>query len=79
VDAGAVRQATDREREVLALVGGRLSNDEIAARLVISTATAPTHVSLIMTKVGARDRRLARRARLRIRPGESPASLIPRG
>jgi DNA-binding NarL/FixJ family response regulator len=53
VDAGAVRQATDREREVLALVAGGLSNDEIAAQRVISTA--PTHVSLIMTKVGARD------------------------
>jgi DNA-binding NarL/FixJ family response regulator len=56
VDAGAVRQITDREREVLALVAGGLSNDEIAAHLVISTATARTHVSRIMTKVGARDR-----------------------
>lgn len=56
VDAGAVRQITDREREVLALVASGLSNDEIAAHLVISTATARTHVSRIMTKVGARDR-----------------------
>jgi DNA-binding NarL/FixJ family response regulator len=56
VDAGAVRQVTDREREVLALVAGGLSNDEIAEHLVISTATARTHVSRIMTKVGARDR-----------------------
>jgi DNA-binding NarL/FixJ family response regulator len=56
VDAGAVRQITEREREVLALVAGGLSNDEIAAHLVISTATARTHVSRIMTKVGARDR-----------------------
>lgn len=56
VDARAVRQITDREREVLALVAGGLSNDEIAGQLVISTATARTHVSRIMTKVGARDR-----------------------
>ena len=56
VDANAVRQVTEREREVLALVAGGLSNDEIAAHLVISTATARTHVSRIMTKVGARDR-----------------------
>ena len=56
VDTGAIRQVTDREREVLALVAGGLSNDEIAAHLVISTATARTHVSRIMTKIGARDR-----------------------
>ncbi|GHF09715.1 DNA-binding response regulator [Amycolatopsis deserti] len=56
VDTGAVRQITDREREVLALVAGGLSNDEIAAQLVISPATARTHVSRIMTKLGARDR-----------------------
>ncbi|KAA9166778.1 response regulator transcription factor [Amycolatopsis acidicola] len=56
VHAGAVTQVTEREREVLALVAGGLSNDEIAAHLVISTATARTHVSRIMTKVGARDR-----------------------
>jgi DNA-binding NarL/FixJ family response regulator len=56
VDTSAVRQITDREREVLALVAGGLSNDEIAAHLVISTATARTHVSRVMTKVGARDR-----------------------
>ncbi|TNC27350.1 response regulator [Amycolatopsis alkalitolerans] len=56
VDARAVGQITDREREVLALVAGGLSNDEIAEHLVISTATARTHVSRIMTKVGARDR-----------------------
>jgi DNA-binding NarL/FixJ family response regulator len=56
VDTNAVREVTDREREVLALVAGGLSNDEIAAQLVISTATARTHVSRIMTKIGARDR-----------------------
>jgi len=47
---------TDREREVLALVGGGLSNDEIAAELFISGATARTHVSRAMTKLYARDR-----------------------
>lgn len=47
---------TDREREVLALVGQGLSNDEIAARLVLSPLTAKTHVSRIMSKVAARDR-----------------------
>ncbi len=47
---------TDREREVLALVAAGLTNDEIAARLVLSPLTAKTHVSRIMTKVGARDR-----------------------
>lgn len=56
IDTSAIRQITDREREVLALVAGGLSNDEIAAHLVISTATARTHVSRIMTKIHARDR-----------------------
>jgi DNA-binding NarL/FixJ family response regulator len=47
---------TQREREVLALVGEGLSNQEIAARLVLSPATARTHVSRAMVKLGARDR-----------------------
>lgn len=47
---------TEREREVMVLVGEGLSNDEIAARLVISPATAKTHVSRAMVKLGARDR-----------------------
>jgi DNA-binding NarL/FixJ family response regulator len=47
---------TDREREVMALVAGGLSNDEIAGRLYLSPATARTHVSRAMIKLGARDR-----------------------
>ena len=47
---------TEREREVMVLVAGGLSNDEIAARLVISPATAKMHVSRAMVKLGARDR-----------------------
>jgi DNA-binding NarL/FixJ family response regulator len=47
---------TDREREVVALVGTGLSNDEIGARLIMSPATAKTHVSRAMIKIGARDR-----------------------
>src|SRR4051794_12809257 len=47
---------TEREREVEALVAAGLSNDEIAGELIISPATARTHVSRAMVKVGARDR-----------------------
>jgi DNA-binding NarL/FixJ family response regulator len=47
---------TDREREVVALVGQGLSNEEIATTLVISPATAKTHVSHAITKLAARDR-----------------------
>ncbi|MBV2365812.1 response regulator [Streptomonospora nanhaiensis] len=47
---------TDREREVLALVAEGLSNEEISRRLVVSPATAKTHVSRIMVKLGMRDR-----------------------
>jgi DNA-binding NarL/FixJ family response regulator len=47
---------TPREREVLALVGQGLSNDEIGAAMYLSPATARTHVSRAMTKLGARDR-----------------------
>ncbi|UPK75275.1 response regulator transcription factor [Nocardioidaceae bacterium SCSIO 66511] len=47
---------TEREREVLALLGQGLSNDEIGARLFLSPATARTHVSRAMGKLGARDR-----------------------
>jgi len=52
----AIGELTEREREVMGLVGLGLSNDEIAQRLVVSPATAKTHVSRIMIKLGARDR-----------------------
>jgi DNA-binding NarL/FixJ family response regulator len=47
---------TEREREIVALVGEGLSNGEIAERLVLSPATAKTHVSRAMTKLAVRDR-----------------------
>jgi DNA-binding NarL/FixJ family response regulator len=47
---------TEREKEIVGLVGEGLSNDEIAERLVVSPATARTHVSRSMIKLGARDR-----------------------
>ncbi|MBQ0866039.1 response regulator [Streptomyces smyrnaeus] len=49
-------ELTEREREVMALVGIGLSNEEIARRLVVSPLTAKTHVSRTMVKLGARDR-----------------------
>ncbi|MFE6738087.1 response regulator [Streptomyces tubercidicus] len=54
--AGALSALTEREREVMALVGIGLSNEEIARRLVVSPLTAKTHVSRTMVKLGARDR-----------------------
>jgi DNA-binding NarL/FixJ family response regulator len=51
-----LRRLTDREREVMALVAAGLSNDEIAERLVVSPATAKTHVSRAMRKLHAHDR-----------------------
>jgi DNA-binding NarL/FixJ family response regulator len=47
---------TDRERQVMVLVAEGLTNDEIAQRLIMSAATAKTHVSRAMIKLGARDR-----------------------
>lgn len=54
--ADSLAGLTEREREVMALVGIGLSNDEIARRLVVSPLTAKTHVSRTMVKLGARDR-----------------------
>jgi DNA-binding NarL/FixJ family response regulator len=47
---------TDREREVLRLVGLGMSNAEVAAALFITAGTAKTHVARLVTKLGARDR-----------------------
>jgi DNA-binding NarL/FixJ family response regulator len=54
--AAGVASLTEREREIVELVAAGLSNDEIAADLVVSPLTAKTHVSRAMIKLGARDR-----------------------
>jgi DNA-binding NarL/FixJ family response regulator len=51
-----IDELTAREREVMALVAGGLTNDDIAERLVVSPATAKTHVSRAMRKLHAHDR-----------------------
>ena len=56
VNAEALAQLTEREREVAGLAAYGMSNDEIAEHLAISPATAKTHVSRAMVKLGARDR-----------------------
>ncbi|TVT28392.1 response regulator transcription factor, partial [Amycolatopsis rhizosphaerae] len=56
VSSSALPVLTNREREVVALAARGLSNEDIAERLVISHATAKTHISRAMTKLRARDR-----------------------
>jgi DNA-binding NarL/FixJ family response regulator len=56
VNAGTLAQLTEREREVAGLAAYGMSNDEIAVALSISRATAKTHISRAMAKLGARDR-----------------------
>lgn len=51
-----VEGLTDRERQVVALVGAGMSNGEIADRLILSPATVKTHVNRSMTKLGVHDR-----------------------
>jgi DNA-binding NarL/FixJ family response regulator len=51
-----LKELTNREREAVALAAQGLSNDQIADRMVISPATAKTHIGRAMTKVHARDR-----------------------
>ncbi|NYF10924.1 DNA-binding NarL/FixJ family response regulator [Leifsonia sp. AK011] len=55
-DATILSAITEREREVLALVGRGMTNDEIGRELFLSPLTAKTHVSRIMSKLAARDR-----------------------
>ncbi len=55
-DPAALDALTEREREVVGLVGEGLNNEEIGARLFMSPATAKTHVSRAMIKLHARDR-----------------------
>ena len=54
--SAGLQELTNREREAVALVAQGLSNDQIAARMVISPLTAKTHINRAMTKVYARDR-----------------------
>jgi DNA-binding NarL/FixJ family response regulator len=76
-DRAVLSRLTEREREVLALVAEGLSNDEIAGRLFLSPLTTKTHVSRMMTKLGARDRAqlvvIAYESGLVV-PGGSPAA-----
>jgi DNA-binding NarL/FixJ family response regulator len=76
-DVPGLEALTEREREVMALVAGGLSNDEIAEHLVVSPATARTHVSRAMVKLRARDRAqlvvFAYESGL-VRPGDGPQS-----
>ena len=55
-DGTRIEELTEREREILAMVGKGLSNDEIADELVISPATVRTHVGRVMVKLDAHDR-----------------------
>lgn len=62
---------TPREREVLALLGAGLTNDEITARLHLSMSSVKTHVSNVLAKTGSRDRVQA--ALLALRAGLGPS------
>jgi DNA-binding NarL/FixJ family response regulator len=55
-DDTPLKQLTDRERDVVALVAKGMTNEEIGTRLFISPLTAKTHVNRAMLKLGARDR-----------------------
>ncbi|MFC7463888.1 response regulator [Brachybacterium sp. GCM10030252] len=55
-DTSVLDELTDREREVLTLMGRGFSNQEIAAELFVAEATVKTHVGRVLAKLGARDR-----------------------
>jgi DNA-binding NarL/FixJ family response regulator len=71
-------ELTEREREIMALVAQGLSNDQIAAQLLLSPLTVKTHVSRAMLKLSARDRAqlvvIAYQSGL-VAPGDNPGGL----
>lgn len=65
---GGIADVTAREKEVLALLGDRLTNREIADRLFISVRTVESHVSALLTKLGAENRRQLAASAADLRP-----------
>lgn len=80
-DPALLATLTEREQEVLRHIGGGESNEELAASLVISPATARTYVSRLLSKLAARDRShlviIAYESGL-VTPGQSPPQQKPR-
>ena len=55
LNEGALERLTEREREILRLLAGGLSNAELAEKLFLSETTVKTHVSAVLRKLGVRD------------------------